>query len=204
MHVQLCKMHKTGTVILAAGSSTRLGLPKQLLSYNGKTLLQHAIDEAANAGTDPIVVVLGFKADEIVETIKHDNIEIFINAHWEQGMASGIAGGVSKAISLNENLEQLIITVCDQPFVTASLFNELNKVQQETQMHIIASAYADTIGTPVLFTKKYFSQLLELTGEEGAKKILKANIDDVAAVEFSPGEIDIDTVDDYDDLVQTE
>jgi molybdenum cofactor cytidylyltransferase len=197
-------MHKTGTVILAAGSSTRLGLPKQLLAYNGKTLLQHAIDEAANAGANPIVVVLGFKAEEIAETIKRDNVEVFININWEQGMASGISGGVGKAISLDENLEQLIITVCDQPFVTASIFNELRATQQESQMHIIASAYADTIGTPVLFTKKYFSQLQELIGEEGAKKIVKANMDDVAAVEFSQGEIDIDTVEDYDDLVQTE
>ncbi|MEX6688844.1 nucleotidyltransferase family protein [Danxiaibacter flavus] len=197
-------MHKTATVILAAGSSTRLGLPKQLLAYNGKTLLQHAIDEAAKAGADPIVVVLGFKAEEISETIKRNNVELFINAGWEQGMASGISGGVGKALQLDEKLEQLIITVCDQPFVTASLFNELKKVQRETQQHIVACAYADTIGTPVLFTKKYFSHLQALTGEEGAKKIVKTNMDDVAAVEFSPGEIDIDTVDDYDGLVQTE
>lgn len=197
-------MHKTGTVILAAGSSTRLGISKQLLSYNGKTLLQHAIDEAVKAGADPIVVVLGFKAEEISDTINRNNIGLFINTNWQEGMASGISGGVSKAISLDKNLERLIIAVCDQPFVSAALFNELNKIQQESQKPIVASAYADTIGTPVLFTKKYFPRLQELTGEEGAKKIVKANMDDVAAVEFSPGEIDIDTVDDYDDLVQIE
>jgi molybdenum cofactor cytidylyltransferase len=197
-------MHKTGTVILAAGSSSRLGHTKQLLSFKGKTLLQHVIDEATNAGASPIVVVLGSKADEISKTINRDNVELFFNEHWEQGMASGIAGGVDKAIALDGNIEQLIVAVCDQPFISASSFKQLYATQKKSNQHIVASAYADTIGTPDLFTKKYFTDLLKLTGEEGAKKIVISNLEDVATIELPQGAVDIDTIEDYDEIVNVE
>ncbi len=204
MNDQLCNIHKTGIIILAAGSSSRLGHVKQLLSFNGKTLLQHVIDEATNAGASPIVVVLGSKAEEIVETIHRDGIALHMNNHWEQGMASGISGGVNEAITLDKNLEQLIITVCDQPYVSATLFKQLYAEQQKSGKHIVACAYADTVGTPVLFSKQYFSHLLQLTGEEGAKKIVKTHMEEVAVIEFPQGAIDIDTVEDYDELVHIE
>lgn len=194
-------MNNTGIIILAAGNASRFGSVKQLLHYNNKTLLQHVINEAVGAGADPVVVITGANADEITKSINNGRVEIVYNENWRQGMASGIIEGVRKLITLNNDIENIIITVCDQPFVSATLFRQLYQTQNEGVQHIVASAYADTIGTPALFTQKYFDALLSLTGEEGAKKVIKANAGDVATVDFPQGAIDIDTEKDYKDLL---
>ncbi len=108
---------------------------------------------------------------------------------------------IKKAITLNNDIAKIIIAVCDQPFVSSAIFKQLYEQQEKTVKHIVASSYADTIGTPALFTQKYFDALMSLQGEEGAKKILKANAEDVATIDFPQGAIDIDTQKDYDNLL---
>ena len=195
-------MNNTGIIILAAGSSSRFGNTKQLLHFNGRTLLKHTIEEAAEAGAQPVVVVTGANADEISREIKNEKVEIVFNKNWEQGMASGIVIGLKKAITSNKELESVIITVCDQPFVSSSLFQQLFQKQNESVKHIVASAYADTIGTPALFTIKYFDALMGLTGDQGAKGLLKKYSEDLATVDFPEGYIDIDTQEDYENLLK--
>jgi molybdenum cofactor cytidylyltransferase len=194
-------MNNTSIIILAAGSSSRFGSAKQLFHFNNKTLLQHIIDEAIEAASESVVVVIGSNADKISKEIKPDKVEIVFNENWEDGMASGIVTGLKKAITLNNDIENVIIAVCDQPFVSSSLFQQLYQAQNESVKHIVASAYADTIGTPALFTQKYFDALMSLQGDEGAKKILLANKEDVATIDFPQGNIDIDTQDDYKQLL---
>lgn len=194
-------MNNTGIIILASGSSSRFGSIKQLLHFNNKTLLQHVIDEAVDSGAEPVIVITGSNADEISKDIENGNIEIIYNEKWKQGMASGIVAGIKKAITLNNDIAKIIIAVCDQPFVSSAIFKQLYEQQEKTVKHIVASSYADTIGTPALFTQKYFDALMSLQGEEGAKKILKANAEDVATIDFPQGAIDIDTQKDYDNLL---
>ena len=195
-------MNNTGVIILAAGSSSRFGNTKQLLHFKGKTLLKHTIEAAAEAGAQPVVVVTGANADEISKEIKNEKVEIVFNENWDQGMASGIVIGLKNAIILNKELEKVIITVCDQPFVSSSLFQQLIQQQTKNKKHIVASAYADTIGTPALFTSKYFPALIGLTGDQGAKGLLKKYSEDLATVDFPDGYIDIDTQKDYENLLK--
>ena len=194
-------MNNTGIIILAAGKSSRYGGVKQLLHFNNKTLLQHVIDEALESGAETVVVVTGANADEVKKSIRQEQVQIVYNNEWENGMASSIITGVKEAITLNNDIEKLILAVCDQPFVSASLFEQLYHAQEEGVKHIVASSYSDTIGTPCLFTQKYFDALMSLSGDEGAKKILKANNEDVAAINFPQGSIDIDTHEDYEQLL---
>lgn len=193
-------MNNTGIIILAAGNASRYGGVKQLLHFNKKTLLQHVIDEAVESGALPIVVVTGANADEIAESISENTVEVVVNENWKDGMASSILAGVKKAITINNDIENIIIAVSDQPFVTKQIFQQLYQKQLEGTRHIIASAYADTIGVPALFKQKYFDALMSLQGEEGAKKIIIAN-DDVTTIDFPQGVIDIDTKKDYEDLL---
>ena len=195
-------MNNTGFIILAAGESSRLGKIKQLLSFNRKTLLQHVIDEASNAGAKPIVVITGANAAKISASIASGKVSILYNENWKDGMASGIVAGVRHVLSLNGTIKKIIISVCDQPFVSAALFGQLDQRQTISGKGIVACAYADTIGTPALFTLKYFDQLMALKGDEGAKKILKSNKEDVDTVNFSKGEVDIDTQSDYENLLK--
>jgi molybdenum cofactor cytidylyltransferase len=191
-------MNKTGIVILAAGASSRFGKAKQLIQYKGKTLLQHVIDEAVKSGANSILVVTGADANAITSTITDKRVNVVFNTDWEKGMASGIVIGVKNS----RTLDKIIITVCDQPFVDAALFQQLDKAQLETGKHIVACAYANTIGTPVLFTKKYFDTLNKLTGDTGAKQVIKNNMAEVTTVDFPRGAIDIDTQKDYTELLK--
>lgn len=190
-------MKNTGIIILAAGSSSRLGQPKQLLIYKGKTLLQHVHDEALKAKISSILIVCGSNAKLISENINSNKAIIITNKEWHQGIASSIHVGISELLKQNPQTEKFILSVCDQPFISSKLFENLIKEYKRTGMGILASFYADTKGTPVLFHKKYANELMALQGNEGAKKLFKIYQYDFASVPFENGEIDVDTLDDY-------
>lgn len=194
-------MNNTGIAILAAGNSSRLGTPKQGLLYKGKTLLQQTVDKAIEAGLSPVVVVLGSTAETISQNLSQQTIHTVINTHWQEGMASSIATGVSKIISLNAAIENIVLAVCDQPFLTAEILRMLVDKKVESGKAIVACSYGNTIGTPVLFHRSYFDKLLQLKGEEGAKKILRLHAHDVVIIPFPDGDIDIDTSEDYERLM---
>ncbi|MBC7567999.1 MAG: nucleotidyltransferase family protein, partial [Pedobacter sp.] len=152
-----------GIIILAAGNSSRLGKPKQLLTYQGKTLLKHVTDESLEASDGAIVVVLGAYAEIAVEAT-NDRLFRVVNERWQSGMSSSLAMGLLELLTQHKDLENAIVTVADQPYVTADLLKALIIKQQQTGKGIIASSYAQTIGVPVLFNKKYFDLLLSLKG----------------------------------------
>src|SRR4051812_32295917 len=102
-------MNNTGIIILAAGNSSRFGSSKQLLHFNNKTLLQHAIDEAIDAGAEPVIVVSGANADEISKDINQEQVQIVLNERWQEGMASSIVAGMHAAITYNNDIEKIII-----------------------------------------------------------------------------------------------
>ncbi len=194
---------KTGIVILAAGSSSRLGKPKQLLAYKNTTLLKNTIDEAALVPDVQIVVVTGSNHELVKEEIRTDKIKISFNPDWEVGMSSSIVKGLKDLLTEFPETEKCIFAVCDQPYVSAAVFENLIKQYHTIKKGIAASAYANTLGTPVLFDKKYFDELLALKGQEGAKKIINKFLDDTVAVVFEKGNIDIDTAEDYDNLISS-
>ena len=189
-----------GIILLAAGASSRLGRPKQLLLYQGKTLLQHGIQAAIDTGTKRIITVIGANANFLIKETANQSIEVILNEQWEEGMASSIRCGIHKLLETAPEINAVIIMVCDQPYVTTKLLKDLMKKYQETGKPIIASSYENNQGTPALFDKTIFASLLELKGDVGAKRIMKANPDLVALVNFPLGEIDIDTEEDYNRL----
>jgi molybdenum cofactor cytidylyltransferase len=189
-------MPETGIIILAAGNSARLGRPKQLLEFRGKSLITHLVAEAITAGIQPVVVVSG--AVHLSVPLAGQPVSIVENPRWREGMGSSIAAGV-RFLS-DQAVDAFFVAVCDQPYVSANLFTEMIAAKKRFAKGIVACSYAGTTGTPVLFDRQYFGMLEELTGQEGAKKILRAYQADVAAVPFPHGEIDIDTEDDYEKL----
>ena len=187
----------TAIVILAAGTSSRLGSPKQLLEYNGKTLLQHAIDTALATGCPKVMVVLGARADMLKLELANQPIEILENKNWQEGMTSSIRYALQNITIAGFQPESIIFMVCDQPYVTSSLLMSLVEKSVETGLPIIASGYDDKAGTPALFHKSMFPQLMDLKGDKGARALLAAQPEKVAIVPFPKGVTDIDTVADY-------
>jgi molybdenum cofactor cytidylyltransferase len=192
-------MGERAIIILAAGSSSRFGYAKQLVQHNGESFIKHASAEAIKVVKN-VVVVLGGNAELIRKEMENIPAQLVYNKDWEEGMSSSIRCGLSFLLSENPFLEVAVLMVCDQPFVTSSLLNELVTKYEETKKPIIACAYKDTVGTPVLFDKAFFPALLGLTGQSGAKKIIAENIGSTITIPFPLGYIDIDTKEDYESL----
>ena len=193
----LIKKGSFGLIILAAGGSQRFGRLKQLVKIGDKTLLEHTIQVAENSKVDHIVVVLGHQSDHILPILNQTRIQVVENIHWENGMASSIHAGLQSLIERNEDMEGLIIMVCDQPYVNTELLNELILQHETSRLPIVASMYNNIYGVPAFFHSSLFDELLNLEGDKGAQGIIKRNQTFLTAVEFPEGELDIDTVEDY-------
>ncbi|HTL07507.1 MAG TPA: nucleotidyltransferase family protein [Chitinophagaceae bacterium] len=188
---------QTGIVVLAAGSSARLGRPKQSLLYQGQTLLQKSIAAAMATNTEQVLVVLGATGMELEVPPSTNRLHYMLNTGWQEGMASSIRCGV-KAISTQwPEIENVLLMACDQPFVNSEVLDKLVTLQRQTGSLVVASKYRDVAGIPAIFNKALFPALLQLKGDTGAKKIIAAQQERIAWVDFPLGDIDIDTSEDY-------
>jgi molybdenum cofactor cytidylyltransferase len=183
---------KTGIILLAAGSSSRLGRAKQLIEFQGKTLIQKALDEANKSQADCLVVVLGANADLIQTGFESSNTPFIINSDWQQGMSSSMQAGL-RFLMEKEEINQVLLMLCDQPFVDASLLDQLITAKETSGKGIVAAAYSNTLGVPALFEERYFEELLQLTGSDGAKKVIFNHQAEVHALDFPLGAVDLDT-----------
>lgn len=185
------------SAILAGGASSRLGQAKQLVVHQGKTLLQGAISAVKNgthSDREDIVVVTGALHEPLAALVNDCDAGLIFNQDWQDGLSSSIKAAVRWAMS--HNATHLLLSLCDQPYLSAIHIEALRNASLQNQNCIIASAYADTIGIPAIFPASYFAALLSLKGDEGAKKIIRnaAQKDgEVVMVAFAGGEIDIDT-----------
>ena len=186
-----------GIIILAAGGSSRLGRLKQLLPYNDKTLLQHTVQTALTLTAGTVVVVLGAEAETVQNEMAGNDVHIVKNAEWKEGMASSIRCGISAMVEISPAGEGVILMVCDQPFVTASLLNDLISAHQKTGKPVVACGYEDTFGPPVFFHHSLFEELLQLRGDIGARGVVRQHADAVEVVPFPEGTFDVDTESDY-------
>ena len=190
-----------GIVILAAGASTRMGTPKQLLRYQERSLLRHTIEVAIASVCRPIVVVLGANAQLIKPDISQLSIQIVENLQWTKGMSSSIQVGIQELKTFYPEVEAVIVTLCDQPFISTEIINRLALAYHSTNQPIIACEYAETLGVPALFSDRLFSELMTLTGGEGAKQVIKKHSQEVFSIFFPEGATDIDTPKEYADLL---
>jgi molybdenum cofactor cytidylyltransferase len=193
---------KSALIILAAGNSSRLGSPKQLLKYKNITLLQRTIDAAIKSHVDEVLMVTGAFHDEIINHVDTKNVKILYNKNWKLGMGNSLKFALNELTQFT-NIQYFIICVSDQPFISSEIINQLILTYHNSSKGIIASSYKSTLGVPVLFDKNYIHDILLLKDEEGAKKVLMQHINDVEQVDFKLGEIDIDTKEDYEKLIQS-
>lgn len=186
-----------GIIVLAAGSSSRMGRSKQLLEIEGEPMLCRCVKIALAVSPDNVVVILGANEKPHREVIEKLPIQIVSNYYWKTGMGSSIKTGLNYLLQSGAELEAVIIMVCDQPALTADhLFKLIQKFDQK-QGSIIASAYDNSSGVPALFGRSFFSNLLLLADDQGAKKIIQQFPRQVETVEFLKGSIDLDTDEDY-------
>lgn len=186
-------MARIGILILAAGASTRLGQPKQLLSYQGKPLIRQMAEVAIASNCQQVGVVLGAYALAIEPHLSNLNLHIFYNENWSRGMASSIECGLREMLTISLELDAIVLMVCDQPFVSSDLINKLIAGYRDLNYPIVASEYAGILGVPALFHKTFFPELLTLQGDVGAKSIIRKHHSCSLGIPFAQGAIDLDT-----------
>lgn len=195
---------KTGVVILAAGSSSRLGKPKQLVIFHDKPLLQKMIDESESLEFTSKVIVLGANSEIIKKTLNPGTFTLIVNENWPEGIASSIRKGIEYSLELSPAIEHLLFLLSDQPFVSAELLEQLLETPLSEKSEITASFYDNDVGVPAIFPKQMLPLLMELSGDQGAKKIMKQFPDKVTPVHFEMGHFDVDTPEDQAELRQLE
>lgn len=193
--MMIASMNNIALVLLAAGGSTRMGSPKQLLAYRGKPLVRHAAEIALASGCDPVIVVLGSHIDEARAALEGLDIVVVENTEWEQGMGTSIRAGISGAEILG--CEGAILALADQPLVTAEILRRLVEEHEETGRPIIASEYAETVGVPAFFSREIFPKLKALLPTEGCKGVILAYLEQSIRIPCPEAETDIDTPGDF-------
>lgn len=184
---------RVAALILAAGGSRRLGRPKQLLEFEGETLLARTVRLSSHSGAFPVLAVLGSSADQIVASVHSTAVQFVMNQDWEQGIAASIHAGLHALEELAPATQGVILLTCDQPRLTAEhLESMLQEFLESKGEAIIASAYAGTLGTPVIFPREDFAGLYTLKGDQGARSLLKGNRRVIREIPLPGGEIDID------------
>jgi molybdenum cofactor cytidylyltransferase len=191
-----------GIILLAAGSSSRMGRPKQLLPIDGEPLLVRSVKAAVSSKAHELVVVLGSNFQSHREVIAGFPIEVIENQEWQKGMGNSLKKGLIHLKDKNDSLDAVIVLVCDQPYLSSDIINKLIEEFEQTKRKIVASIYAGIIGVPALFDSSMFEKILHLDDEQGAKKLIQQQqLANVKAVEFPKGIIDLDFPEDYESLL---
>jgi molybdenum cofactor cytidylyltransferase len=197
---ELASTPTVGLLLLAAGASSRLGVPKQLLAYEGESLLRRAANAALASLCRPVIVVLGAHRERIESEVADLPLEIVMNEQWAAGMGVSIRAGM-KHLSVCANTNAVVVMLCDQPRVDSKTIDSLVATYRRSGAPLVAAKYNGTHGVPALFDRQLYPALLALEGSQGAKSIILANAAHLAEVPAPEASLDIDTLVDYERLV---
>jgi molybdenum cofactor cytidylyltransferase len=191
-------MKNIAVIVLAAGKSSRMKTPKQLVKIGNNFLLEFVLSKAKAINKNHVYCVLGANDARIRQEILSSNVHFIYNAAFNEGLSSSIISGVSK-IEMQSDYEAVLILLGDQPAIAKEYLNEMIALFSKDDSKIIASTYKGTLGVPAIFPKSYFSKLKNMSGDFGAKEMLHAN-KDVIALKKPTNFIDIDTEKDLQDF----
>ena len=177
--------------ILAAGSSSRLGTPKQLLKLDGQTLIERAARAALGAGLARVLVIVGRDGDAIRQTLRELPVEVYFNPAWPEGMASSVRLAVENA----GQAEALLLTPCDLPRLSSAHLRDLIETWQNGDAPIVASRYNETLGAPLVIGRALWPELLKLRGDVGARRVIVGH--EAGFIEWPEGAWDVDTREDW-------
>jgi molybdenum cofactor cytidylyltransferase len=178
-------------IILAAGASTRMGSPKQLVLWDGETMLHRTARMASEAGCDPVIVVIGYEAKSMHAAVADLPVCCITNLDWKEGMASSLRAGVT---ALPTQAEATLLLVCDQPSLDTALLRSMLTAHHSQRGTMVACTYGDTRGIPAILPRRCFDELLRLRGDRGAKAMLEG--EKVIEVAFPGGALDLDKPED--------
>jgi molybdenum cofactor cytidylyltransferase len=193
---------RVGAVVLAAGRSTRMGEPKQLLRLGKSTVLEQTLDNILGARVDDVVLVLGSSAEIIrrqVPASTFEGLKVVVNEAYGQGMASSLREGLS---ALDPQIDAALIVLADQPFVRPETFGRIVDRYRRSEAEIVIPTHKGSRGNPVLLGRAVFPEILALDGDIGCRAIFGGHLEGIVMVEVDDAGIliDIDNKADYERL----
>ncbi len=191
---------KIAVLILAAGSSTRMGVAKQLLPIGETTLLGITIKSVLQSNSNKVFCVLGANAEAIKPSLNKYTIETIFNPNYKSGLSSSIIAGIQYI--RNKSFDATLIVLGDQPLITTKYLNEMIDAYKNHSEKIIATTYKETIGVPTIIPKTYYNDLLKLQGDKGAKAFLNSKKLEIIQLD-NDNLLDIDTKKDYQDFLNS-
>jgi molybdenum cofactor cytidylyltransferase len=186
----------TYAIVLAAGESRRMGTPKQLLPFGGKTILLTVVDRLLSSRADGVLVVLGCRAEEVRATLGDRPVRTLFNPDYARGMLTSVQAGVA---ALPPEATAALICLGDQPSVDPGVVDRVIEAQRRTGKGIVIPTFNGRRGHPALVGLRYRDEILALAGEPGLKAVMRGHPQDTVEVEVHRPEIldDIDTPEDY-------
>jgi len=183
-------------IILAAGESRRMGEPKQLMPLGKTTILERTVDNFLNSEVHDVIVVVGYRAEEVISLIADRSVAIAVNSAYREGMSTSIVAGLSL---ISDKIQGVMLALADQPFIDSHTINHLIEAFGAHNKNIAIPVYQGKRGHPVIFAIKYKEELLRLKGDIGGKEIIGQHPDDILEVTVNCEGIcvDINTVDNY-------
>ena len=190
-------------IVLAAGRSSRLGRPKQLLPLHGEPLIRHTLRQVLASSLDEVILVLGHKADEVRAAVAGLPVACVFNPDAAAGQSTSVRAGLS---ALSSNVESAVFVLGDQPRVDPNVIDALITAWRASRSPVVAPRYEDRIGNPVLFDRQVFPELALLEGDAGARPLVRA-YQDTGQLQLVPVDgaapPDVDTEADYAALIAT-
>lgn len=183
-------------VVLAAGASNRLGQPKQLVAFDGRSLLQHAVEKCLPVCPLGVIVVTGAEREAVGKTLRGEPVQIVHNKAWREGLASSISAGIA---AVPDKSKAVLLMLCDQPMLSSEELAQLVSVWTGHPDRVVASRYGGTFGAPAIFPRAVFPMLEALSGDRGAKSVI-GQLADSILVDVPGAELDIDRPEDLDRL----
>lgn len=196
-------MPNIACIILAAGESSRLGFPKQLVRYNGESLIQNICRKVKSLDLYRTICITGAYNVEVRESITNYDLELIHNNYYQNGMSESIMKGI-RALLLDADVDATLIALCDQPLIPIDHFKLLIRTYISQSSQIVTSEYHDTYGVPAVFDKSCFKSLLTLDQGGGAKRIIREYMDNTSFVRCDKAAFDIDTPEALDTLKSLE
>jgi len=184
-------------VILAAGQGRRMGKAKQLLLLGGKSMVWHVATTACQSALDEVIVMTGAYEQAVTHALQDLPLRIIYNADWALGQSTSVKKAVQ---SITAERQAVIFLLADQPLIDSSLINEIIKVYDATNASVIIPRWRNKPGNPVLFDlEAWRSALLQLTGDEGARQIIRNNQERIHYIELLDEQslFDVDTPAEY-------
>jgi molybdenum cofactor cytidylyltransferase len=170
-------------VLLAAGTSSRMGRNKLFLPLGGISVLRRAVAAARGAGLDPVLVVLGHESDRALAELQGLPCTPVINEEYARGMNTSVRAGIS---AVPDDASAAVVMLADMPFVTAGMVRGLMERYRSSETPLVVSTYGDVLAPPILYGRALFPELRALDGDGCGKRVVKAHREEAVEVAWDP------------------